>query len=91
MDEFKKVIQQMDNGTYKNLKRAVELGKWPDGRVLTQQQRETSMQAVIAYELEHNVVADQRTGFVDTSSSDCHDDEGNHVGSGDTSQPLKWQ
>ena len=32
-----------------NLKRAVELGKWPDGNRLTREQLETCMQAVIVW------------------------------------------
>ncbi len=35
------------------LKTAVEIGKWPNGVVLTKEQRETCMQAVIAWELKN--------------------------------------
>ena len=34
-------------------KTAIETSKWPDGRVLTQEQRETCMQAVVAWEFKH--------------------------------------
>lgn len=91
MDEFQKVIQEMNDETYQRLKTAVEIGKWPNATVLTLQQRETSMQAVLAYEALHNVAANQKTGFVDTSTSDCHDDEGHHVGGADEATALKWQ
>ena len=35
------------------LKTAVEIGKWPNGVALTKEQRETCMQAVIAWELKN--------------------------------------
>ena len=90
MDEFRKVIEQMNEETYQRLRRAVEIGKWPNGQVLSQEQRETSMQAVLAYESIHSVNEEQKTGYVDTTSSDCHDDAGNHVGNPDESVALKW-
>lgn len=46
------------------LKTAVEIGKWPNGVVLTKEQRETCMQAVIAWELK-NLPEDQRSGYID--------------------------
>ncbi|NRB41599.1 MAG: DUF1315 family protein [Pseudomonadales bacterium] len=91
MDEFQKVIEAMNEETYLRLRAAVEIGKWPNGNALSSQQRETSMQAVLAYEALHTVARDQTTGFVDTQNSDCHDDEGNHVGGADEATTLKWQ
>ena len=49
------------------LRTAVELGKWPDGSLLTEQQRELCMQAVIMWESCHLDQA-QRTGFIDRGS-----------------------
>ena len=51
---------------YQNLKRAAELGKWTDGSVLSKQQRESSLQAVIAYELE-NLTKEERSGYIKQS------------------------
>lgn len=42
---------------------AIELGKWPDGRRLTVEQRETCMQAVMVWEHEHLPPA-ERTGYI---------------------------
>ncbi|WP_367108619.1 YeaC family protein [uncultured Psychrobacter sp.] len=42
---------------------AIELGKWPDGRKLTAEQRETCMQAVMIWEHEH-LPPSERTGFI---------------------------
>jgi hypothetical protein len=38
---------------HENLRRAVEVGKWHDGTPLSQQQKEHSLEAVIAYEEKH--------------------------------------
>jgi uncharacterized protein YeaC (DUF1315 family) len=62
--DFKQLIGSITPGIYDNLKRAVEIGKWPDGRGLTMEQRELCMQAVIAYEMEH-VDERERTGYID--------------------------
>ena len=59
------------------LKTAVEIGKWPNGVVLTKEQRETCMQAVIAWELK-NLPEDQRSGYIDRGTKEegeeCDDD-----------------
>jgi uncharacterized protein YeaC (DUF1315 family) len=76
--DFKQLIGEITPDIYRNLKRAVEIGKWPDGRVLTVEQRELSMQAVIAYELQH-VDERDRTGFIDRGAKEegeiCDDDQ----------------
>ena len=80
---FKQIIQNLDQPAYESLKTAVEIGKWPNGELLTEEQKALSLQAVIAYEIEHNFADEQRTGFVDTVNSSCHSQ----------SKPtgLKWQ
>lgn len=74
---FQELIDGITPDIYRNLKRAVEIGKWPDGRGLTMEQRELSMQAVIAYELKH-VDERERTGYIDRGSKAegelCDDD-----------------
>jgi uncharacterized protein YeaC (DUF1315 family) len=53
------------------LVRAVELGKWPDGRVMEQGECETSLQILIAYDHRHKKPGD-RIGFVPpVDGSDC--------------------
>lgn len=73
---------------YQSLKRAVELGKWPDGNRLSQEQRELCMQAVIAYEHKH-LPADAHTGFIPPKPhSHCGsegDPEHDHH-----DKPIKW-
>ena len=72
---------------YANLKRAVELGKWPNGEKLSQQQREHCMQAVIAYERK-NLPADLHSGYIPPKSHTHCGGDGEVSGSED--KPLKW-
>lgn len=65
---FNELLDGITPDIYRNLKRAVEIGKWPDGRALTAEQRELSMQAVIAWELRNDVPEHERTGFIDRGS-----------------------
>jgi len=65
MDE---AIQAITPEIYYNLKRAVELGKWPDGREVSREQRAHCMQAVIAYEARNQMPEAERTGYIDRGS-----------------------
>ncbi|MBV1789573.1 YeaC family protein [Marinobacterium sp. D7] len=67
---FEKMIEAMTPDVYNALKRAVELGKWPNGERLSQEQRETSMRAVIAYEHVREMPDDQRIGYIDRTRPD---------------------
>lgn len=86
--QFKQLIETITPEIYVNLKTAIEIGKWPDGRSLSNEQRELCLQAVIAYELK-NIPENERTGYIDRGSKaegeicddDHHDDE----------QPIKWK
>jgi uncharacterized protein YeaC (DUF1315 family) len=64
MSSFVEMIENITPDIYESLKLAVEIGKWSDGRKLTQEQKELSMQAVIAWELQ-NLPEDQRTGYME--------------------------
>ncbi len=66
---FEKMIQAMTPDVYASLKTAVELGKWPNGQKLSQEQRETSLRAVIAYEAA-NLPEEQRSGYIDRTKKD---------------------
>jgi uncharacterized protein YeaC (DUF1315 family) len=48
--DFQQLLNSITPDIYERFKRAVELGKWPDTRPLTQEQRALCMQAIIAYE-----------------------------------------
>lgn len=63
MNTFIDMLRNISPEVYESLKLAIELGKWPDNRKLTQEQKELCMQAIIAWELE-NLPEDQRTGYM---------------------------
>ncbi|MFB6401323.1 YeaC family protein [Pseudomonas putida] len=63
MSTFAQMIENITPEIYESLKLAVEIGKWSDGRKLTAEQKELSLQAVIAWEMK-NLPEDQRTGYM---------------------------
>ena len=77
------MIEQMSPQTYRALRRAVELGRWPDGSRLTRQQREDALQAVIAWDARHQEETD-RVGYIDRGHKEgerCEEPE---------AAPLRW-
>ena len=62
---YEELIERLDPNVYQNLRQSIELGKWPDGRKLTPQQREMSLEAVIYYENLHGIPEQERVGYLD--------------------------
>ena len=62
--DYLQLIETMSPDIYQRLLRSVELGKWPDGRALTAEQRESAMQAIIAWGERHLPERD-RVGYVE--------------------------
>ncbi|WP_372781733.1 YeaC family protein [Litorivivens sp.] len=79
------MLKAMTPEIHAALKRAVEIGKWPDGRRLSPGQREICMEAVITYDL-RNLTEEQRVGYIDRGSKAdgelCDDDAATSI--------LKW-
>ena len=48
--ELKDIVSAMTAETRENLSTAIEIGRWPDGSKLTEQQKASSMQAIIAWD-----------------------------------------
>ncbi|HBX35784.1 DUF1315 family protein [Pseudohongiella sp. SYSU M77423] len=70
------ILAMMTPEVHENLKTAVELGKWPDGRKLTAEQLEYCLQAIIAYE--QHLPEEARVGYIDRTGlkkSHCDDDD----------------
>ena len=63
MSTFAQMIENITPDIYESLKLAVEIGKWSDGRKLTAEQRELSLQAMIAWEIK-NLPEEERTGYM---------------------------
>ena len=60
IDEF---VNRLGETEYAAVKRAVELGKWPDGRVLDAGEKALLLQAMIAWEARH-LPPEQHTGYL---------------------------
>ena len=60
------ILANMTPAVYQSLKEAVALGRWENGRKLTPEQLENSLQLIIAWESRHVPVA-ERVGFIDPS------------------------
>ena len=84
---YEQLIDNINPDIHAALKRAIEIGKWPDGRVLSQKQKEICMQAVITYE-QKSVAELDRVGYIDRGSKSegeqCDDKDG------DEEKSLKW-
>ncbi|MDR9752737.1 DUF1315 family protein [Pseudomonas sp. SZMC_28357] len=63
MSSFNHMIENITPEIYQSLKLAVEIGKWSDGGKLTPEQRELSLQAMIAWEVQ-NLPEEERTGYM---------------------------
>ncbi|MFY0665637.1 MAG: DUF1315 family protein [Natronospirillum sp.] len=48
---------------YERFRDALETGKWPDGKALTAEQKQTVMEAILTWEAA-NLPEEQRTGFI---------------------------
>ena len=62
------LIASMTPMIYNNMKEALELGRWGDGREVTSEQKEYSLEALIRYEHLHNIPQEQRVGYVDMTN-----------------------
>jgi uncharacterized protein YeaC (DUF1315 family) len=84
---FQDMLNGLTPDIYERLKLSVELGKWPDGRRLTSEQRQLCMQAMIAWE-HKNLPPEQHSGYIAPEphthcGTDAHDDH-------HEPKPLKW-
>ncbi len=65
---YEELIERLDPTVYRNLRRAIELGKWPDGRKVSDEQRKISLEAVIYYEKTHDIPEAERVGYIERQS-----------------------
>ena len=82
--DYQQMIESLTPELYRSLKRAVEVGRWPDGSRLTPEQREHAMQAIIAWG-ERHLDATERVGYIDKgrkAGDTCGEPE---------EMPLNWQ
>lgn len=68
--DLEALLQAITPEMHANLQRAVEIGRWVDGTVLTGEQRELCMQAMIAWEA-RNLPEEERSGYMARGPSAC--------------------
>ena len=82
--DYEQIIENLSPDIYRSLTRALELGRWPDGRPMSPEQRRNTMQAVIAWGEKH-LPEEQRVGYIDRgdkAGESCDDP---------LETTLKWQ
>lgn len=87
--DYQALIDAMTPELYERMRRALEIGKWPDGTPLTKEQREQTMQAVIIWG-ERHLDAQERVGFINKKEKEgelCDD----KVVEGTREETLKWK
>jgi len=96
MNSVAELLNNMTSDIYQNLKSSVELGKWPTGDKLSNEQKQLCLQAIIAYEKKH-LPAEQHTGYIETKKhKHCGSKSGEvtfgkeTISDSDT-QPLKFR
>jgi uncharacterized protein YeaC (DUF1315 family) len=82
--DYLQLIETMPPELYQRLVQAVERGKWPDGRVLSPEQRENALQAIIAWG-ERHLEETERVGFVPKKKSTQQQCDT------DTVAPVRWK
>ncbi|WKD49351.1 DUF1315 family protein [Microbulbifer spongiae] len=67
---FEELLDALNPYVIGSLKRAIELGKWPNGQALTDAQRRKCGEAVARWE-QHNLPPESRVGFVPRKETPC--------------------
>jgi len=72
MDAVNSLISNIDSTIYRDLKTALELGRWQSGNLLSTVQKEIVLQAIISYELRH-LPEHERTAYIHTPEHEACD------------------
>ena len=86
MTNFSDAAKKLTPEIYTRFKRAIETGKWPDGRQVSAEQRSLAMEAMIVYE-NAKLPVDQRTGFIEDA---CASKSDSSVNVNDESDPVRF-
>ncbi|MFM2483573.1 YeaC family protein [Celerinatantimonas yamalensis] len=54
IDDIEQLLAMMTPELYQRLATAVEIGRWPDGRVVSTEQRQHALQMTLIYQSRHN-------------------------------------
>ncbi len=82
--DYEELIDSLTPEVVERLKRGIETGRWPDGRPVTPEQRENSLQAVIAWE-QRRLPEEERVGYIDKGA------KARAAQRRDDVQPLKFE
>ena len=82
--DYQQLIEGMSAETYQSLVRSVELGRWPDDKVMSSEQRDNAMQAIIAWGERHLQERD-RVGYLPKKKRPGED------GDPAAELPLSWK
>jgi uncharacterized protein len=77
------LLERLNPQIVGSLKRAIELGKWPNGIAISPEQRALCGEAVARWEHRH-LLAESRVGFVPPKTTPCADDHDH------SEQQLTW-
>ncbi|WP_280561521.1 DUF1315 family protein [Chromohalobacter sp. 48-RD10] len=80
---FDKMVAQMTPAMYDSFKQAVALRKWPDGQRLSEEQTELCLEAVMKYEVAHDIPENERVGYIERGGGGTDDGAGE-------SDTIKW-
>jgi uncharacterized protein YeaC (DUF1315 family) len=69
------LIRSMTPEVYQNMKSALELSRWPDGRKLDNEQKAICMEALIRYENMTDMPAEKRIGYMEAACKSTKDDD----------------
>lgn len=69
---FEVLLNNLNPQIVASLKRAIELGKWPNGVAITQEQRRLCAEAVASWESAH-LPKESRIGYVPPKRTPCGD------------------
>jgi uncharacterized protein YeaC (DUF1315 family) len=83
--DYEELVNSLTPDVVDRLRRGVETGRWPDGSPVSPEQREHSLQAIIAWEQQH-LPEEQRTGYIDRKAKERA--RGRHAR--DEVQPLRF-
>ena len=63
MNTVNELVEALTRSMASDLKQAIELGKFPDGRVVSEKQKELMIEATILYDA-MKLSEEERTGFI---------------------------
>ncbi|WP_116364381.1 YeaC family protein [Parahaliea mediterranea] len=91
--DYQQLIESLTPEVYDKLRIAVEIGKWPDGRRVSPEQRQECLQALIAWGA-LNLPEEQRIGYIDRghkAGEVCDDPQPDSPGNATDEVPLNWR